>query len=87
MGTRSCAVVSVFLLFTFSVLSGAQQIAPRPLITRPIDETQLVTLHGSTHPLAQPQFDIGQAPPDLPLNRMLLMPSAHDGSPIVSLPV
>lgn len=73
---RSCSWVVVglcFLFLTFSTLAGAQQIAPRPLITQPIDETQLVTLRGSTHPLAQPQFDIGQAPPDLPLNRMLLV--------------
>jgi subtilase family serine protease len=59
------------LVFLGPIVYG--QVAPHPLITRPVDETQLVTLQGNTHPLAQPQFDMGTAPPDLPLNRMLLV--------------
>ena len=50
-----------------------QQLPPRPLIVRPIDESQLTSVKGSTHPLARPQFDLGIAPPDLPMNRMLLV--------------
>jgi len=61
------------LLASVSVLSRAQQAAPRPLITRPIDEAQLVRLDGNTHPLAHAQFDLGQASPDLPMQRMLLV--------------
>ncbi|HEX6803503.1 MAG TPA: protease pro-enzyme activation domain-containing protein [Terriglobales bacterium] len=61
----------LFLISLCAVLYG--QVAPHPLITRPVDETQLVALRGNTHPLAQPQFDMGTAPPDLPLNRMLLV--------------
>jgi hypothetical protein len=50
-----------------------QQAAPQPLITQPIIESQLVTLKGNTHPLAQPRFDIGAAPPNLSMQRMLLV--------------
>jgi len=45
----------------------------RPLITQPLNESQLVTLKGNTHPMARPQFDLGAAPPSLPLERMLLV--------------
>jgi len=63
---------SIFFLLLFS-LDAVAQLAPLPLITRPVDESQLVTLRGNTHPLAQPQFDVGTAPPNMPLNRMLLV--------------
>jgi subtilase family serine protease len=61
----------LFCLLT--VPAFAQQFSPQPLITRPIDESQLMTLKGNTHPLAQPQFDVGIAAPNLPLQRMLLV--------------
>lgn len=47
--------------------------APHPLITQPVDESQLTTLHGNTHPLARPQFDLGTASASLPMKRMLLV--------------
>lgn len=59
-------------LNSFLFTAGAQ-VTPRSLITQPINRNQLVTLKGNTHPLARPQFDIGTAPPDLPLDRMLLV--------------
>jgi len=62
----------VLFLLVFSLDAVAQR-APNPLITRPVDESQLVTLRGNTHPLAQPQFDVGTAPPDMSLNRLLLV--------------
>src|SRR5262249_10068422 len=68
-GVLLLAVLSVSLART----SFAQATAPRPLITQPILESQVVTLRGNTHPLAQPQFDIGAAPPNLFLQRMLLV--------------
>jgi Pro-kumamolisin, activation domain/Bacterial Ig-like domain (group 3) len=46
---------------------------PRPLITQPIDESQLTTLKGNLHPLARPVFDVGTAPATLPMERMLLV--------------
>jgi hypothetical protein len=60
------------LILFLSIYADAQQVR-RPLITRPVDDTVLVTLAGNTHPLARPIFDIGVAPPNLPLQRMLLV--------------
>ena len=47
--------------------------APAPLITGAIDESQLTTLQGNTHPLARAEFDLGTAPASLPMQRMLLV--------------
>ena len=60
------------LFLSLSIYAGAQQVR-RQLISRPIDESALVTLRGGTHPMARPIFDIGTAPPDLPMDRMLLV--------------
>jgi subtilase family serine protease len=46
---------------------------PRPLIMQSVDESQLTTLKGNTHPLARPEFDLGTAPASLPMKRMLLV--------------
>jgi len=48
-------------------------VAPRPLITQPLDEALLTVLEGNTHPFARPQFDLGTAPATLPMQRMLLV--------------
>ena len=42
-------------------------------ITGAIDNTRLVVLSHSVHPLARPEFDQGPAPVDLPFDRMLLV--------------
>jgi hypothetical protein len=47
--------------------------AVRPLITHPLDESQLTTLKGNVHPLARPVYDVGTAPATLPMERMLLV--------------
>src|SRR6266496_6492972 len=74
MGKRLLQVSCLLILVcSFLQPSFSQQVAPRPLIVQPIDEARLTTLRGNTHPLAQPQFDIGAAPPNLPLSRMLLV--------------
>ena len=65
-----CRSFSVFLLLTGVLVAQSPR---QPLITRPINESVLVTLKGNTHPLAQPRYDMGIAPPDLPMNRMLLV--------------
>lgn len=44
-----------------------------PRIAGAIDESTLVTLHGNTHPLAQPRFDQGPAPLSMPANRLLMV--------------
>jgi subtilase family serine protease len=53
--------------------AAAQPAAVHPLITQTVDESQLTTLKGNTHPLARPQFDLGTAPASLPMQRMLLL--------------
>jgi Pro-kumamolisin, activation domain/Bacterial Ig-like domain (group 3) len=65
--------ITACALFFSSALLTFGQVAPRPLVTQALDETQLATLEGNTHPLARPEFDIGVAPPDQPLRRMLLV--------------
>src|SRR6266700_4554274 len=74
MGTPLPRIACLSVLFSFfAAVSTAQQVPPQPLITQPVIESQVTTLTGNTHPLAQPQFDIGAAPPDLPMQRMLLV--------------
>lgn len=53
--------------------TGTTSTAPQPLITQPVDESQLTTLTGNTYPLAKPQYDLGTAPASLPMERMLLV--------------
>jgi hypothetical protein len=72
--TLLAAVCSTFPL---AQQASAQQqtapAAPLPLITQPVNESQLTVLKGNTHPLARPQFDLGTAPATLPMQRMLLV--------------
>ena len=71
MRTR-CGVGLLWIVASCVVTPGAQ-VVPRRLVTQPIDETRVIKLKGNTHPLARLQFDQGAAPPDLPLDRMLLV--------------
>src|SRR5438477_1013345 len=72
------ARVSVVLgLLIVAALATAQNNI-QPLIVHPVDETQLVTLKGNTHPLVRPQSDHGSAPPDLLMQRMLLVLKRSD---------
>ena len=76
-------LIALILFCTPSLMqrSSAQQASaeqaalstPSPLIVQPVDESQLTVLHGNTHPLARPQFDLGTAPATLPMQRMLLV--------------
>ena len=75
-----CFVACVIALFSgalsFAQTAGAiapGTAGPLPLITQPVDESQLTILKGNTHPLARPVYDMGKAPADLPMNRMLLV--------------
>jgi len=49
----------------------AQQ--PPTLVTQPINNSVRTVLPGNVHPLARAEFDRGEAPPDLPLKRILLV--------------
>jgi len=44
-----------------------------PRIVGPIDETQLVTLAGNTHPAARAEFDRGAVDDSMPMEHMLLL--------------
>jgi hypothetical protein len=67
------ACVALLTLSAGAQQSSSQQTVVQPRITKPVDEANLVTLKGNTHPLARPEFDLGPAPANLPLNRMLLV--------------
>jgi Pro-kumamolisin, activation domain/Bacterial Ig-like domain (group 3) len=66
-------VLPVLTALVFLPVSGRAQMSSAPRITAPIDEAVLTTLRGNTHPLARPEFDQGAAPPNLPMDRMLLV--------------
>jgi len=51
----------------------AQATSPPARLTQAVDEANLVTLYGNTHPLARAEYDQGAAPDDLPMERMLLL--------------
>jgi len=74
----SSVLVATFLLMlslsaNSAAQGGAQIGASRPLIVQAVDESDLTTLKGNTHPLARPEFDLGTAPATLPMERMLLV--------------
>ncbi len=72
------AAIAAGMTLPFCATALAQQAtqsaaAPRPLITQPIDESNLTALTGNTNPLARAEFDLGTAPATLPMERMLLV--------------
>ena len=73
MGIRFPRVLACGLALLCAASGFAQDVPSRPLITKPVNDGQLVRLKGNTYPLARPQFDIGIADTGLPLNRMLLV--------------
>ena len=76
-----CFIGCFFFIASFRCALSAAQTAssapdaagPRPLITQPVDNSQLTVLKGNTHLLARPVYDMGKAPADLPMKRMLLV--------------
>jgi subtilase family serine protease len=65
-----CTLASVFL---GSAASMAQNVAPAARIVNPIDESQLVTLAGNTHPAANAKNDRGPVSPGLPMTDLVLV--------------
>jgi len=57
----------------FASIQGWPSSSLQPRITSVIDESSLATLHGNTHPLAQPKFDQGPAPASMPASRLILV--------------
>ena len=71
--SRILAAAIFLLSLAAPILTSAQATNVQARITAAIDESQLTTLRGNTHPLARPEFDRGAAPPSLPMERMLLV--------------
>jgi hypothetical protein len=69
--SRSLRLLVLVVAFTESL--ALAQTPPGSRITQPIDDRVRVTLKGNVHPLAQPRYDHGVAPDDLPMERMLLV--------------
>jgi len=69
--SRGFLLAAAIFLTPFFTPAQTSNIQPR--ITAAIDEANLTTLRGNTHPLARPQFDRGPAPASLPMERMLLV--------------
>jgi subtilase family serine protease len=61
------------LLFSAAVATVGQSASVASRISSAVDEKNMVTLKGNTHPLATAQYDRGEAPGSLPMNRMLLV--------------
>jgi trimeric autotransporter adhesin len=60
------------LALSFSTLAYPQN-SPARLVTQAIDETKLLTLHGTVHPLVQAAYDQGPVPDSFAAKRMLLI--------------
>src|ERR1700722_14865735 len=71
------ALVALFS-YVIPIAAWTQTNSAPSRIVEPVNESALVTLRGNTHPLAQPQFDQGAAPADLPMARMLLVLKRSD---------
>ena len=65
--------VAFALLFGAAVATVGQTASVASRISSAVDEKNMVTLKGNTHPLATAQYDRGEAPGSLPMNRMLLV--------------
>jgi len=74
---RLVRVLSLLLLVsTYGSVALAQK-SPA-LVTQPVNNSVRTVLPGNVHPLARAEFDRGEAPPDLALNRMLLVLKRSD---------
>jgi hypothetical protein len=67
------SLLSACLAVSGRAQAPIQPVHPTAMITEPIDESSLVTLQGSVHPLANPAADQGAAPDSLQLGRTILV--------------
>jgi len=71
---RTLLVASAaFLALAALAFAQSSSVAPRNRVVGPIDESDVVTLLGNTHPLAQPEADRGGIPEETRLDRMVLL--------------
>jgi pro-kumamolisin-like protein len=68
-----CVLLLAAIALISSTWTSAQTSGAVSRISQAVDETKLTRLRGNTHPMARPQFDMGAAPPDLPMERILLV--------------
>lgn len=61
------------LLSTLLVASVYAQTSASTLAARPVDDATRTILLGNVHPMARPAFDRGEAPSDLPLERLIFV--------------
>jgi subtilase family serine protease len=74
-----CVLASALLgIGVSSAQSNRTVITPSNRIVSPVDDTQLVTLHGTVSPLATQRNDLGAAPDGLQLERMHLVLKRSD---------
>jgi hypothetical protein len=69
---RAIAMLAAALVL-ISIAASAQSSAVVARVTERIDTSKLVTLRGNTHALARAQNDLGAAPPDVRMNRIMLV--------------
>jgi hypothetical protein len=74
---REKLIVSISTLLILAAIfvatTSAQTLTVPRRITQAVDEANLTTLKGNTHPLARPEFDQGEASASLPMARMLMV--------------
>jgi len=71
---RSLPLFSVLTsILLCSAVASAQRFAPAVRIVDRIDESQLVTLKGNTHPAANAKNDLGRVSPDLPMTDLIMV--------------
>jgi hypothetical protein len=63
---------AAFLALAALAFAQSSSVAPRNRIAGAIDESDVVTLLGNTHPLARPEADRGAIPGETRLERMVL---------------
>ena len=67
------ALSAIFLFLCLAAPSFGQTTSPQSRIALPIDDSNLVTLHGNTSPYATAAADQGAVDPGLTMHRMLLL--------------
>jgi Pro-kumamolisin, activation domain/Bacterial Ig-like domain (group 3) len=65
--------IRVLVLVMSSACAAHAQSLPTRLVTQAVDESKVVVLRGTVHPLAQPVYDQGPVSDSLPAQRMLLI--------------
>jgi pseudomonalisin len=69
----SLLLLAPVLAASFPVRAQTQFPPPASQIHGPIVESEVVTLYGNTHPLARPEDDRGELPPETRLDRLVLL--------------